>query len=69
MARIHFAERCKVVPKDIRMRLQQLFQNGKRATAGKDYWEDCLRAQGVYEDGQMLRFKALADNDEEKEES
>jgi hypothetical protein len=63
MAHVHFAERCKTIPNDLRLRLQRLYGSSRRATAGKDYWEECLRAQGVYEDGQMLRFKPLSGND------
>ena len=58
MSKVHLFS-CRNIPQDVRLRLQELYRTSRRATGGKRYWEDCLREQGVYEDGQMLRFKPL----------
>jgi hypothetical protein len=57
MGKVHFAVKCRRIPENIKLRLQRLHAGSRRATGGKEYWIDCLTAQGVYEDGQMLRFR------------
>jgi hypothetical protein len=60
MSKVHFASKCRTVPSDVRLKLERLHTINKRASgSGKDYWVDCLESQGVYEDGQMLRFRPL----------
>ena len=67
MAKVHFAEKCRTVPTEIRERLERLHSVNKRASgSGKDYWVDCLIAQGLYEEGEMLRFRPLEYVNEEK---
>lgn len=50
---------CPVIPKDIKARLRSLHETTKRGSGGKAYWTDGLKALGVYEDGQTLRFRPL----------
>lgn len=57
MSNVHLCEKCYRIPPDIQMRLHALKSNARRAVGGKEYWVDCLRSMGVYEDGQVLRLK------------
>jgi hypothetical protein len=61
MAKVHFNEKCSQMPALIKKQLLSLQKTNKRASGGKQYWVDGLRAHGVYEaeDGKGLRFRHL----------
>ena len=56
MSKVHLCERCHRVPDDVKQRLQKLRTANSRASGGKEYWSEGIRALGVYSDGEMLRF-------------
>jgi hypothetical protein len=60
MAKKHLCDKCKAIPIDIKKKLTGLHGTSKtsRATGGREYWSECLRVLGVYEDNEILRFRA-----------
>ena len=56
MSKVHLCERCHRVPDEVKHRLQKLRTANSRASGGKEYWSEGIRALGVYNDGEMLRF-------------
>jgi hypothetical protein len=59
----HCCERCYCIPPDLRLKLLELRNDSRRATSGKEYWTDRIRALGVYEVDGTLRVKTLDQND------
>jgi hypothetical protein len=60
MAKVHFGQdKCPMIPTNIKQSLLELQRENRKASGGKDYWVHCLEAVGVYEDGDLLRFKPL----------
>ena len=60
MAKVHFGEgKCRMIPEPTKRRLAELQTASRKASGGKDYWVHCLELAGVYEDGEILRFKSL----------
>ena len=57
MSKVHILGRCSQVPDHVKRRLLELKQVNQRASGGKDYWGDGLRALGIYEDGRCMRFQ------------
>eukprot|EP00529_Nitzschia_sp_RCC80_P011763 CAMPEP_0113468816 /NCGR_PEP_ID=MMETSP0014_2-20120614/15561_1 /TAXON_ID=2857 /ORGANISM="Nitzschia sp." /LENGTH=581 /DNA_ID=CAMNT_0000361239 /DNA_START=138 /DNA_END=1883 /DNA_ORIENTATION=- /assembly_acc=CAM_ASM_000159 len=64
LAKTHFLASgptsCPSIPREIKNRLIAIHSTTKRGGAGKSYWTDGLRALGVYEDNNILRFRPLA---------
>ena len=60
-AKVHFRDKCNQIPQTTKEKLLSLQQSNKRASGGKQYWVDGLKAHGVYEDlaGNGLRFRPL----------
>jgi hypothetical protein len=59
-AKVHFGDKCNRIPQRTKDKLLSLQQINKRASGGKQYWVDGLKAHGVYEDpGKGLRFRPL----------
>lgn len=60
MAKKHLCDKCKAIPIDIKKKLTGLHGTSKtsRATGGREYWSECLRVLGVYEDNEILRFRS-----------
>jgi hypothetical protein len=48
-----------MIPETTKNRLLELQTVNRKASGGKDYWVHCLEILGVYEDGEILRFKPL----------
>jgi hypothetical protein len=61
MSKVHLCENCYRIPPDIHRRLLVLKNNCRRASGGKEYWAQGIRAIGVYEDGRVLRMKKKPD--------
>jgi hypothetical protein len=60
MAKVHFGDgKCRMIPETTKNRLLELQTVNRKASGGKDYWVHCLEILGVYEDGEILRFKPL----------
>ena len=60
MAKVHFGQgMCRRIPEPTRNRLAELQLANRKASGGKDYWVHCLEAVGVYEDGEVLRYRSL----------
>jgi len=57
MSKLHFCRTCKMIPKDVQLRLSHLQRVNRRAAGGKEYWAEGLRVLGVYEDGNVMRFR------------
>jgi hypothetical protein len=57
MSKVHILGRCSQVPDHVKRKLLELKQVNQRASGGKDYWGDGLRALGIYEDGRCMRFQ------------
>ena len=57
MSKVHLCNRCNRVPPDVRQKLRSTRNENQRASGGKQYWADCIRSMGVYEDGRALRFR------------
>jgi hypothetical protein len=57
MSKVHILGRCSQVPDHVKSKLLALRQVNQRASGGKDYWGDGLRALGIYEDGRCMRFQ------------
>lgn len=58
MASAHLCEHCPQLPDQTRNDLLKLRQCKSSAGGGKKYWADGVRALGVVEDGDILRFAA-----------
>ena len=56
MSKVHLCQRCHCVPEDVKRKLQKLRTVNSRASGGKEYWSEGIRALGVFNDGEMLRF-------------
>ena len=56
MAKNHLCRHCKLIPEDLREKLQKLRDCKKRASGGKKYWAEGARTLGVVQDGDGLRF-------------
>ncbi|KAG7373090.1 hypothetical protein IV203_033814 [Nitzschia inconspicua] len=57
IGKVHLAERCYRIPDDIRRNLVALRNDSRRASSGKAYWSDRIRALGVYEEGKILKYR------------
>jgi len=57
MAVSHLAQRCPLVPVDVRSKLTTLRERKSSAGGGKKYWAEGVRVLGVFEDGDGLRFE------------
>jgi hypothetical protein len=60
IGKVHLAERCYRIPDDIRRNLIALRNDSRRASSGKAYWSDRIRALGVYEEGNILKYRSKA---------
>lgn len=56
MSKIHFVQTCLKVPRELREKLAKLQRVNNRASGGKEYWLESLKALGIYEDGNCVRF-------------
>lgn len=59
MTKVHLSHRCHRVPEDIKTKLKSYQKANIRASGGKQYWSDAVRALNVYEEGRVLRFRSL----------
>lgn len=57
IGKVHLAERCYRIPDVIRRELVVLRNDSRRASSGKAYWSDRIRALGVYEEGKILKYR------------
>jgi hypothetical protein len=57
IGKVHLAERCYRIPDDVRRNLIALRNDSRRASSGKAYWADRIRALGVYEEGNILKYR------------
>lgn len=57
MASSHLCTHCQLIPPAIRQELLVLRDRKSSAGGGKKYWADGVRALGVYEDADVLRFE------------
>jgi hypothetical protein len=57
MSKVHILGRCSQAPDHIKRKLLELKQVKQRASGGKNYWGEGLRALGIYEDGRCMRFQ------------
>jgi hypothetical protein len=65
IGKVHLAERCYRIPDDVRRHLIEMRKDSRRASSGKAYWADRIRAIGVYEEGNILKQRgsiAVEDN-------
>lgn len=60
MSKVHILGCCSQVPDHVKRKLLELKQVNQRASGGKDYWGDGLRALGIYEDGRCMRFHSTS---------
>jgi hypothetical protein len=56
MSKVHLIKRCHRVPPEVQSKLNAFRGDNQRASGGKDYWADGIRALGVFEIGRCLRF-------------
>lgn len=63
MSKVHLMKGCHRVPPEVQSKLNSLREDNQRASGGKDYWSDGIRALGVYEIGRCLRFLPVADEE------
>jgi hypothetical protein len=62
MGKLHFLKpTCHKIPPDTVQKLTRLHEVKNRASGGKEYWSQCLRVLGVYEDKSGLRIKQTSD--------
>jgi hypothetical protein len=64
MSKVHLIKRCHRVPPEVQSKLNSFRGDNQRASGGKDYWADGIRALGVYEIGRCLRFKHVTAEEE-----
>mmetsp|Transcript_47437 Transcript_47437/g.132193 ORF Transcript_47437/g.132193 Transcript_47437/m.132193 type:complete len:135 (+) Transcript_47437:3-407(+) len=59
MSKIHFCRTwgCKLIPSDVKAHLISMQKVNRRASGGKEYWAECLRVMGIYEDGGVMRYR------------
>jgi hypothetical protein len=57
MSKLHFCRTCSQIPPPVRMKLSTLQKVNRRAAGGKEYWAEGLRVLGVYEEGNVMRFR------------
>jgi hypothetical protein len=57
MASSHLCSHCQLIPPAVRQELLVLRDRKSSAGGGKKYWADGVRALGVYEDADVLRFE------------
>jgi hypothetical protein len=60
MSKLHLCKMCHKIPDGTQLKLIKLGKANNRASGGKEYWAEGLRVLGVYEDGNMLRFRPPA---------
>jgi hypothetical protein len=60
MSKLHLRKMCSKIPDVTQEKLMRLGKANNRASGGKEYWAEGLRVLGVYEDGDMLRFRPPA---------
>jgi hypothetical protein len=58
LAMAHLGEHCQNVPEDVRASLIKLREHKSSAGGGKHYWANGVRALGVFEDRDGLRFES-----------
>jgi hypothetical protein len=63
MSKVHLIKRCHRVPPEVQSKLNSFRGDNQRASGGKDYWADGIRALGVYEIGRCLRFKPVTEEE------
>lgn len=63
MSKVHLIKRCHRVPPEVQSKLNSFRGENQRASGGKDYWADGIRALGVYEIGRCLRFKPVTEEE------
>jgi hypothetical protein len=61
MSKLHLQKHCNLVDAYTRSELIKLHQVRNRASGGKEYWSECLRVMGVYEDKGCLRFQKTSE--------
>jgi hypothetical protein len=61
MSKLHLQKHCNLVDAYTRAELIKLHQVRNRASGGKEYWSECLRVMGVYEDKGCLRFRKTSE--------
>ena len=69
IGKVHLAERCYRIPDDIRRQLIALRNDSRRASSGKAYWSDRIRALGVYAEGKVLKLRTPAEAEAAKQEA
>jgi hypothetical protein len=67
MGKLHFLKpTCHKIPSDTVQKLTRLHQVKSRASGGKEYWSQCLRVLGVYEDKSGLRIRQTSEAEASK---
>jgi hypothetical protein len=59
MSKIHFVQTCQKISKGLRAKLATLQRVNNRASGGKEYWLDNLKALGIFDDGRCVRFRTF----------
>jgi hypothetical protein len=62
LSKVHLCKACPNIPEDVKARLCELQQVNRRTSGGREYWLYGLKELGVYEEGNMLRFRPLGFN-------
>jgi hypothetical protein len=60
MAKTHLADRCEHITAGIRSEVIKGIATRSSTGGGKSYWASQIRALGVYEDGDRLRFRRIS---------
>jgi hypothetical protein len=69
MAKVHLCNRCRLIPQDMKRKLEALRLEKNRASGGKTYWAQSIQAQGVYADERgVLRLRPLPGSNDERSE-